>query len=217
VEQELTAVWTYRSFLNKQEVVDDFKDIQFGEGELVIERGTPGVLRGQLAFRSSPPKRDDARLTLTGSLQAGSPATLRFQGVGVPGTSAEGWVYDYICYLTPHWPDGIRERRVLVGSVIRTAAHSAGKSPAGVVASFVAVRRDFLEPSRVIPLPQSVLTMLASREHRLHHMIWHGLRGEWFDQTPETQKTIAVLGWEPPRKAIAAAGAVATTNNSGED
>jgi hypothetical protein len=86
-----------------------------------------------------------------------------------------------------------------------------------VVASFVAVQRDFLEPSQVIPLPQSVLTMLASREHRLHHMIWHGLRGEWFDQTPETQKTIAVLGWEPPRKAIAAAGAVATTNNSGED
>src|SRR3954464_6829717 len=103
----LNGVWTYRSFFNNPEQIDDFNKLKFGQGEMVFEAASdPGTLRGQLAFRSSPPKREDPRLTLVGSMQAGTPFTVSFQGRGVKGTSADGWVYDYVGYFIPKWPNG---------------------------------------------------------------------------------------------------------------
>jgi len=56
------------------------------------------------------------------------------------------WIYDYHAYLVPHWPNGVGQIAALVGSVIRTIPHSASQpgtvSPAGVVASFYAVKTD---------------------------------------------------------------------------
>lgn len=58
----------------------------------------------------------------------------------------EQWVYDYIGYVVPPWPNGIDQRPAIVGSVIRTIPHSGGQpgtlNPAGVVASFYAARSE---------------------------------------------------------------------------
>ncbi len=54
----------------------------------------------------------------------------------------ERWVYDYLGYLVPDWPTGIGQRSAIVGSVIRTVAHSNGQATAGFVASFIAVKQD---------------------------------------------------------------------------
>jgi hypothetical protein len=68
----------------------------------------------------------------------------RFQGTGI--VNGEQWIYDYEGYLVNHWPNGVQQRPAIVGSVIRTIPHSGGEpgtvAPAGVVASFYAVKTD---------------------------------------------------------------------------
>ena len=196
----LVGAWTYRSFLNLPDPVDDFNKLRFGQGELTFEAASePGALRGQLAFRSDPPEQADARLLLQGSIQTGNPFLVRFQGTGIPGTSAAGWVYDYVGYFVPDWPNGKSQQAALVGTVIRTVPH--GDRPAGVVGSFIAVQRDMPEPRIVIPLPDTVRDMLASKHHRLHHTVWHGTRGMWSnDLSDEQKKQIRDLGWQPGGK-----------------
>ena len=78
-------------------------------------------------------------MRLTGTSSAGNSFAVRFQGIG-EGPDAEGWVYDHVAYLVPAWANGVDQRPALVGSVVRTVAH--GASPAGVVASWIAVKRD---------------------------------------------------------------------------
>jgi hypothetical protein len=70
---------------------------------------------------------------------------VRFQGKGV--VVGEEWVYDYIGWLVPAWPnsDATLQRSAIAGSVVRTVPHSSGTggvAPAGVVASFYAVQLD---------------------------------------------------------------------------
>lgn len=73
---------------------------------------------------------------------------LRLADAGaVPGARAgrgEEWIYDYIGWLVPVWPNSNAQlqRAAMVGSVVRTVPHSSngGTAPAGVVASFYAVR-----------------------------------------------------------------------------
>ena len=69
---------------------------------------------------------------------------VRFQGKGVVG--GEQWIYDYIGWLVPVWPNSTDQLEVpaIVGSVVRTIPHSGdggGTHPAGVVASFYAVKQ----------------------------------------------------------------------------
>ena len=66
--------------------------------------------------------------------------SVRFQGKGT--VDDEEWIYDYIGWLVPTWPNSTasQQRPAIVGSVTRTIQH--GTAPAGVVASFYAVRTD---------------------------------------------------------------------------
>lgn len=131
----LTGRWTYRSFVNDPDVGKSFNDIRFGAGEMVIESASAGMVRGRLDFGP------EFQLALKGWVTYGNPPTLRFQGVGDRSGSRD-WVYDYQAYYILDWPDGVAQRPAIVGSVIRTKPHSGGKAPAGVVASFIAVRQD---------------------------------------------------------------------------
>jgi hypothetical protein len=70
---------------------------------------------------------------------------VRFQGKGI--VSGAEWIYDYIGWLVPVWPnsDETKQRAAIVGSVTRTIPHPSGNggvAPAGVVASFYAVRAE---------------------------------------------------------------------------
>ncbi|WP_434750734.1 hypothetical protein [Paenibacillus amylolyticus] len=222
MSHQIHGVWTYRSFFNITEHVEDFNELRFGQGELVFEiANEQGDLRGQLAFRSAPPRQDDARLSLFGSMENGTPVRIRFQGEGIEETAASGWVYDYVGYLVPNWLDGVNQRKAIVGSVIRTVPH--GDRPAGVVGSFIAVHHEFLEPRDVIPLPDKVTDLVAARHHRLHHTIWHSVRNFWLILDDVQRDKIRALDWQPgenlenERPAISEIGTPFTNNGSGED
>ncbi|HML14603.1 MAG TPA: hypothetical protein VK456_14955, partial [Xanthobacteraceae bacterium] len=79
----------------------------------------------------------DLRGTVTGG-ETGTPA-VRIIGTGRPNTGTAGWEYDYEGRLAYRWPNGVNQVAALVGSVIRAKPHNG--NPAGVVASFIAVKQ----------------------------------------------------------------------------
>ncbi len=135
-DNPFTGSWTYRSLLNEPDASIPFDQLQFGVGTIVIDDGPPELLTGTIGGTGWS-------LALRGSRSYGSPSQVRFQGKGLVG--GEEWIYDYIGWLVPVWPastDAL-DRAAIVGSVTRTIPHSSGTggvAPAGVVASFYAVR-----------------------------------------------------------------------------
>ncbi len=137
-DNPFVGTWTYRSLLNDPDINTDFDKLEFGRGNIVIEEAAPELLTGTIGG-------DGWSLALHGSRAYGSPMQVRFQGKGLVG--GEEWIYDYIGWLVPVWPnsDATLQRAAIVGSVTRTIPHSSsggGTAPAGVVASFYAVRQD---------------------------------------------------------------------------
>jgi hypothetical protein len=126
--------WTYRSFQNLPDPDLTFNDLFFGQGTLIIAGFDPGSFSGRLVFRSG------AEMRLTGASSFGNPFSVRFQGRGV-SEGIEDFVYDYVGYLVPAWPNGVNQVPALVGSIVRTEPHGGGAEP-GEVASWVAVKRD---------------------------------------------------------------------------
>jgi hypothetical protein len=139
VSNPFVGTWTYRSLLNDPDVNSDFTALEFGRGTLKITADAAGTLGGTIGGPGWS-------LNLHGSFGFGSPMQVRFEGRGLVG--GEEWVYDYIAWLVPIWPNSNArlQRPAFTGSVVRTIPHSSGKdggtAPAGVAASFYAVRVD---------------------------------------------------------------------------
>jgi hypothetical protein len=130
--------WSYRSLLNDPDLSAGFDSLKFGMGTLKIEADSFDTLGGTIGGPGWS-------LDLHGSFAYGSPMQVRFQGRGMIGV--EEWVYDYIGWLVPVWPNSNAQlqRPAIAGSIVRTVPHSGdgGKGPvhpAGVVASWYAVR-----------------------------------------------------------------------------
>ena len=141
-DNPLVGNWTYRSFLNDPDLSTDLNKLLFGTGTIEITAPSAEMLGGTIGG-SLGPGQGSWLLNLHGSFGYGSPAQVRFQGVGV--VSGEEWIYDYIGWLVPVWPNSnsLLQRAAIVGSVVRTIPHSGSDGtvhPAGVVASFYAVR-----------------------------------------------------------------------------
>jgi hypothetical protein len=137
-DNPFVGAWTYRSLLNDPDINTDFDKLEFGRANILIEEAVPQLLTGTIGG-------DGWSLALHGAREYGSPMKVRFQGKGL--VSGEEWVYDYIGWLVPVWPnsDASLQRAAIVGSITRTIPHSSsggGTAPAGVVASFYAVRQD---------------------------------------------------------------------------
>jgi hypothetical protein len=66
-------------------------------------------------------------------------------------------------------------------------------------------------------LPPEVIEMLASREMRLHHYLWHETRNTWNSLEQTDKDKIKQLGWEPPNPALDNRGSPLRDNFSGED
>ncbi|MEA2570751.1 MAG: hypothetical protein QOI24_2752 [Acidobacteriota bacterium] len=139
ISNPFVGTWTYRSLLNDPDVSKEFNDLEFGSGTIKITSDAAGTLGGTIGGSTWS-------LALHGSFGFGSPMQVRFEGRGLVG--GEEWIYDYIGWLVPIWPNSNArlQRSAFVGSVVRTIPHSSGKdggtAPAGVVASFYAVRVD---------------------------------------------------------------------------
>lgn len=135
IQNPFVGLWTYRSLLNNPDVNTDFNDLEFGRGTIEIKEDLMQLLTGLIGGPGWS-------LKLSGSREYGTPMRARFQGVGI--VNGEKWIYDYEGYLVSHWPNGVQQIPAIVGSVIRTIPHSGSApgsiSPAGVVASFYAVK-----------------------------------------------------------------------------
>ncbi len=133
-----TGRWAYRSFKNDPNLSHDLTQgdntycPEFGQGTLNIITSADGKLTGTIGG-------DGWHLDLKGSVQQGNPATLWFRGSGTIGGAP--WIYDYLCYVVPHIPEGVRQIPALVGSVTRAIPHPGGEQ-AGLVASFFAVYQE---------------------------------------------------------------------------
>lgn len=68
-----------------------------------------------------------------------------------------------------------------------------------------------------IILPPEVVERMASREHRLHHWLWHEVRNSWLSYPEDAQQQIRDLGWEPPRPALDERRRPILDNDAGED
>ena len=136
-DNPFTGNWTYRSLLNNPDVNQAFNNLEFGRGTITINEDAMQLLSGTIGGPGWS-------LTLKGSREYGTPMRVRFQGTGI--VNGEQWIYDYEGYLVAHWPNGVQQRPAIVGSVIRTIPHSGSEpgtiAPAGVVASFYAVKTD---------------------------------------------------------------------------
>ena len=131
IDNPFVGTWLYRSLLNGTDPSTPFNDLEFAVATLVIQ-DDDGVVGGTIGGSGWS-------LNLRGSFGFGSPMQIRFQGVGTSGDVP--WVYDYIGWLAPPWPNSTaaQDASVISGSVVRTIAHGAG-NPAGDTATFYAVK-----------------------------------------------------------------------------
>ena len=128
--------WSYRSFLNETDLATPPNSLLFGRGTIHFVSAPATVLKGTIGG-------DTWSLDLQGARSYGNPMTVQFQGRGV--VDGVEWVYAYVGYLVPHWPNGVDQRAAMVGSIVRVQPHPSGTggvAPAGVVASWYAVKTD---------------------------------------------------------------------------
>ena len=152
----LLGEWTYRSFVNDPDPNTPFGNLEFALAAVKFEEAPFGQIVGRLSFGSD-------YLALKGTLTYGNPFTARFQGVGATaGTIENGkpWIYDYLGFVAPAWPNGVDQRPAIVGTLVRDVTHSNGQAKAGMVASFIAVRKDAGTPAQNDP--NQVLTQLET-------------------------------------------------------
>lgn len=134
----LVGKWTYRSYRNQTALVDGDAAralaLLFGEGVFDLHE-TEGQVTGALGMGT------DYALTITGGSTQPALGLGQFSliGLGLDGTPTAGWRYDYKGVVTPSWPNAVDQVPALVGTVIRVNPHGPN-SPAGVTASFIAVR-----------------------------------------------------------------------------
>ncbi|MDQ3922835.1 MAG: hypothetical protein M3309_02720 [Actinomycetota bacterium] len=216
---DLTGYYTYRSLLNRQEPADDFNEIRFGEGELFLYVAPDGAIRGTLGFPADPLAGAKDFMDVTGWVTSWTLPTGELEGVGRSGTGTESFNYKYQGSLAPAYPDAVRQRPALVGTVLRTKPH--GTVAVGFTASFVAVKRDFLPPKQIpgVALVPEAIDMLAARRHRLQHAVWHTVRTQWHALKSDTNAVAEIekRGWWPKRPPFLESRALNLENGAGED
>ncbi|ANP90007.1 hypothetical protein [Rhizobium leguminosarum] len=137
---QLQGRWTYRSYRNDAALVagNEQKALQdiFGEGIFTLAVSN-GKVTGALDMGSG------YVLDLSGPVVpvSGGEVQIAFTiiGTGRSGTPTAGWEYDYHGTDAFTWPKGIDQVPAIVGSVLRAKPHNG--SPAGYVASFIAIKR----------------------------------------------------------------------------
>jgi nitrogen fixation protein len=129
------GAWSYRSFYNNPDLAAKCKDLEVGLAHLKIDISKEDAISGKIYGTGW-------ELELDGFVKDTTPVTLWFRGKGV--VDDHPWIYDYLCYVVPHIPDGKDQVPALVGAVTRVIAHPGSDGtihPAGEVFSFYAVSR----------------------------------------------------------------------------
>ncbi len=159
-DSSLPGKWTYRSYLNRADVLVNadpepaVKNLAaiFGQGSTANNAAKAfGLVFGEGIMAFDAPSGSG----ITGSLDMGdgyvldlkgtvltSPSgevSVELIGTGRGGTPTANWEYDYKASTTPKWPNGVGQVPTLAGTVIRAKPHDG--QPAGVVASFISIKQ----------------------------------------------------------------------------
>ena len=226
--QSISGYYTVRIFIDKPLPVNDFNGIKFFEAELFLLEYPFGILpkgniRGALSPNATPGGEEKQFMDITGTMKKeGLTIKLEFEAKGRPNTPISEYLYNYSGFQADTWEKGDKQRLCLTGTVIGLQDHRTGDQiyPAGITASFIAVKRDFVEPRDIpgIALIPSALNHLSSKSHRLMHMVFHTLRGVWHEpKIIEHRSQIAELGWELKRPPFTADNILDVNNGAGED
>lgn len=215
---ECIGYYTYRSFLNRP--IGTPNDILWGEGELLLHIADDGGVSGTLTFPSTAAVETKSLMDLAGNISSWNPLSFRFVGRGRAGTDIADFEYEYDCRLSHEWESATPQQRVsLVGTVRRNKDH--GTAKAGATASFIAVKRDFVEPRDIegVKLIPEAIAMLSDRVHRLRHTVWHTLRSDWWspNMTDADRATLRKLGWGLDDPPFDQSGRIDLSNGAGED
>jgi hypothetical protein len=159
-DNSLAGKWTYRSYLNRADVIvgDDPEPAVrnlaaiFGQGSTANNAAKAlSLIFGEGIMTFDPPSGNTISgnfdmgggyvLDLKGTMQTlgSGNITLEVFGTGRPQTPTANWEYDYRAFMTAKWPNGVNQIPALVGTVIRAKPHDG--APAGVVASFIAIKQ----------------------------------------------------------------------------
>jgi hypothetical protein len=160
-DTSLPGKWTYRSYLNRANVLvnaDPEPSVQaltpiYGQGVANAETSIRAynLIFGEGVISFDAPTGNNVTgtfdmgggyvLDLKGTAKATSSGDMYIEifGSGRAGTKTENWEYDYQGWMTPKWPNGVNQVPSIVGTVIRAKPHDGGA--AGVVASFIAVKQ----------------------------------------------------------------------------
>jgi hypothetical protein len=138
--QSLAGKWTYRSFFNDPvQVLADpnpprkLRSLLFAEAVFTFEIPDDTTLKGAIDWTGGG-------LDLEGKISnRGGVVSVEITGNGRPGTDTADWEYDYHAELAFQWPNGVNQVPAIVGTVLRAKPHNG--NPAGVTASFIAVRQ----------------------------------------------------------------------------
>jgi hypothetical protein len=141
--EKLSGTYTYRSFLDLPEPVDNFDKLRFAQLELQLSVQSDGTVTGMLIFPAAP-GAEPAVMDVSGKISAWSPVHLSFTGKGRQGSAIADFHYEYDGGVLRHWETGLNQRLTLAGTVLRAEDHGSGASlaKAGFTASFLAVKRD---------------------------------------------------------------------------
>jgi len=158
-DNALSGKWTYRSYLNRADVIvgDDPEPAVrnlaaiFGQGSTANNAAKAlSLVFGEGIMTFDPPSGNNVTgtfdmgggfvLDLKGTMQTSSSGDISVElfGTGRANTPTANWEYDYKASTTPKWPNGVDQVSTLVGTVIRAKPHDG--QPAGVVASFIAIK-----------------------------------------------------------------------------
>lgn len=142
--RQLSGDWTYRSLKNIPDPVGDFNQIRFAETDLTLAVDAEGGLRGMLSFPAGAPEAERGYMDLEGRVSGTDPVRIRIKGKGREGTRSWNFEYAYDGIVSPAMPGAKEQRPVLVGTVMRVRERPDGQvpAPAGVTATFAAVKRD---------------------------------------------------------------------------
>ena len=142
--QSLAGKWTYRSFLNNPTQVTTAPDdatvasnllaLLFAEAVFTFQIPNDTTLTGAIDWTGGG-------LDLQGKVSnQGDALTVQIIENGRAGTDTKDWEYDYHAALAFQWPNGVNQVPAIVGTVLRAKPHG-DNSPAGVTASFIAVKQ----------------------------------------------------------------------------
>src|SRR6476660_1173158 len=108
--EELTGYYTYRSFLNQQNPVDDFNQIKFAEAEVFLLFSRDQTIGGTLSFPAAPAAQTKNFMDLSGRVLGWSPLRVHFTARGRANTAIFDYLYDYEGGVAPYLPQGKDQR-----------------------------------------------------------------------------------------------------------